>query len=292
MKKRRLTRPNMRGSVLPLRTWGRRRTRLDDVLLSRFAYMHLWGPLFVMGLLIAVWTISRGDQWLADRIYAWQGGRWALKKSFLTDHLIHDAGRNFIVVIWLGVFVTAIVARYREGWSKVRRPLAYLLLATVLSSLFVSWIKSWSNMDCPWDLVRYGGTRPYVRFLELRPVGLPRGVCFPAGHASGGYIWFALYFFLCAVRPSLRGWGLAVGLGLGMLFGISQQLRGAHFLSHDLWTATICWTISASLSLWFWPNGDASASAVDDRSKALDDRSKADWLDTKVVQTPSMASWP
>jgi membrane-associated PAP2 superfamily phosphatase len=30
-------------------------------------------------------------------------------------------------------------------------------------------------------------------------------------------------------------------------FGIAQQFRGAHFLSHDLWTAMICWTVAFGL---------------------------------------------
>jgi membrane-associated PAP2 superfamily phosphatase len=38
---------------------------------------------------------------------------------------------------------------------------------------------------------------------------------------------------------------------LGLLFGFSQQLRGAHFLSHDLWTLAICWGTALGLFLWF-----------------------------------------
>ena len=44
-----------------------------------------------------------------------------------------------------------------------------------------------------------------------------------------------------------------IGLGLGLLFGIGQQLRGAHFLSHDLWSLAICWTVSLVIFRLFWP---------------------------------------
>ena len=45
-----------------------------------------------------------------------------------------------------------------------------------------------------------------------------------------------------------------------MHIGIAQQLRGAHFMSHDLWTAGICWVAAASVSLAFWPRpGNADA---------------------------------
>ena len=43
--------------------------------------------------------------------------------------------------------------------------------------------------------------------------------------------------------------GRMTGLGTGLVFGVSQQLRGAHFLSHDVATALICWLLSLSLYL-------------------------------------------
>lgn len=61
----------------------------------------------------------------------------------------------------------------------------------------------------------------------------------------------ALYFFLLATRPRWRWVGLAVGVSLGVLFGATQQLRGAHFLSHDLWTAVICWACALGGYLLF-----------------------------------------
>ena len=115
-----------------------------------------------------------------------------------------------------------------------RTPLFYLFSATLLSALLVATIKHLVSMECPWDLVRYGGTRDFIGF--------------PAGHASAGYTWIASYFFFAAIRPQWRWAGLALGLGLGLTFGITQQFRGAHFLSHDLWTVMICWTVSFVLS--------------------------------------------
>lgn len=234
---------------------------------SPFVRAHLWWPLLGMGLLIAAWTMTDADFWLADRLYAWQGGKWALKKAFLTEDVIHIAGRDLSALAWLGFLIWFVVARFRAGMSNYRRPLGYLLLATLAGALLVSWVKSWSNIDCPWDLFRYGGERPYIGFFSLRPIGLERGACFPAGHASGGYAWLALYFFLLVVRPSLRWWGLATGLTMGMIFGFSQQLRGAHFLSHDLWTATICWTVATLVYLMLFPARNAAFPALETGSR-------------------------
>ena len=41
-----------------------------------------------------------------------------------------------------------------------RQPLGYLLVAVLASTLLVSMAKRASGIDCPWDLQRYGGTRP------------------------------------------------------------------------------------------------------------------------------------
>ncbi len=224
-----------------------------------FALWHLWLPLAGFLLLLAVATLGHGDQWLADRIYAWGGQSWPLRNGFVADRLIHVAGRNLSAAAWLLVVLAWAATHVLPDWRFLRRPLASLLVAVLLSTLLVAWVKSWTNMDCPWDLVRYGGDRPLIDLFALRPVGLGRGACFPAGHASAGYAWMALYFFFASVAPRWRWTGLAVGVGLGLLFGFTQQLRGAHFLSHDVWTAALCWATALLLYLPFRRDADGSA---------------------------------
>ena len=102
-------------------------------------------------------------------------------------------------------------------------------------------------MDCPWDLLRYGGEKAYYELFSRRPAGMGSAGCFPAGHASAGYAWVALYFFYLATRPRWRWWGLGAAMALGMVFGIAQQLRGAHFLSHDLWALMLCWLVALAM---------------------------------------------
>ncbi len=191
------------------------------------------------------------DLRLARALYDWQGDRWSLKRSFVTEALIHRAGRNASIVAWLGVVVAWAIAMRRPARAAWRAPLGYLCLAVLTSTLLVSWIKSWSNVDCPWDIQGLGGVRPHLALFEARPPSLPHVACFPAGHASGGYAWMALYFFFAMIKPQWRLRGLAAGVGIGMLFGVGQQLRGAHFLSHDIWTAAICWFVSLGLYLIF-----------------------------------------
>jgi membrane-associated PAP2 superfamily phosphatase len=249
---------------------------------THFLLTHGWLPLAIFVALAGTLHCMGGDAWWADRLYAWEGHRWAFRSAFVTDQLIHKVGRDVSAVAWICVVAAWIVARTRPQLARLRRPLAYLALSVLLATSAVAWFKSWSNMDCPWDLLRYGGLRPYVELLQLRPVGLSRGACFPAGHASAGYAWMALYFFFLMVRPHWRWWGLAAGAGAGLLFGLSQQLRGAHFLSHDLWTAMICW--ATALALYLAVRADDAARGDYDSAPlaaAQADTSGAPWMETR-----------
>lgn len=235
---------------------GIRASRGTDALLSadsRFLWTHLWLPLLAFAAAIATIGLLQLDWSLAHRLYAWEGYRWVLKKAFLTEAVLHRSGHDLSVAAWVGVLAAWSAALKRESLALWRKPLGYLALSVLVSTLLISWIKSWSNMDCPWDIEGLGGMRPYVELLAARPAWLPDGRCFPAGHASGGYAWMSLYFFCLLSRPQLRWLGLAAGLGAGLVFGIGQQLRGAHFLSHDLWTAMLCWLVAFGLYCVFRP---------------------------------------
>ena len=61
------------------------------------------------------------------------------------------------------------------------------------------------------------------------------------------------------VRKQIAG-ALAIGLAAGLVFGISQQFRGAHFLSHDIWSLALCWYLSLGIHYAIFRRS-ASASA-------------------------------
>lgn len=190
---------------------------------------------------------------LADLWYALEGHHWSLEHAWLTQRVLHDGGRKLSISMGVVLIAALALSWVSPRLRRWRRPLGYLFLAVAASTLSVSLLKQTISMDCPWDLARYGGDRDFIGLFATRPSGYPDTACFPAGHASAGYAWIALYFFFTSVAPRWRRAGLAVGLGLGLAFGIAQQLRGAHFLSHDLWTLMICLTWSRLLALWLLP---------------------------------------
>jgi membrane-associated PAP2 superfamily phosphatase len=80
-----------------------------------------------------------------------------------------------------------------------------------------------------------------VHLFAERPNGLPRARCFPGGHSSSGFALFGLYF-LCLKRSRRQALAaLALAITIGGLFALGQEARGAHFLSHDIWSAAIVW---------------------------------------------------
>jgi len=89
-----------------------------------------------------------------------------------------------------------------------------------------------------------------VHLFADRPDALRSGHCFPAAHASSGYALVALYFVFRERSTVLARAGLWIGILCGVVFGAAQQARGAHFVSHDLWSAFIVWVIAASVYIF------------------------------------------
>ncbi|WP_242457928.1 phosphoethanolamine--lipid A transferase [Halomonas sp. YLGW01] len=191
---------------------------------------------------------------LADAFYHLQGDTWSLHHAFLTEQVLHEGGRLLSQSMGVTAILALIASWLFPALRTWRRPLGYLVLAVATSTLGVSLLKQLISMDCPWDLSRYGGARAHVGLLATRPADYPDTACFPAGHASAGYAWIALYYFFNATRPRWRWAGLGLAIAMGLAFGIAQQLRGAHFLSHDLWTLMLCTTLSLSLAHWLLPS--------------------------------------
>ena len=187
------------------------------------------------------------DLTLAQWIFAWEGHQWALKDHWLFSEVLHQRGRQFSITLLLPCLILLLASGIRPRLRPYRRVLAYLVIAPLIASGMVLLGKHSTGVDCPWSLQPFGGDGPYSPLLQQLFNG-GDGSCFPAGHASAGYAWLALYFAAAAVQPRWRYAALALALGLGLLFGAAQQLRGAHFLSHDIWSLALCWCCCALMA--------------------------------------------
>ena len=173
-------------------------------------------------------------------------GHWRGADAWLSNEGLHSGGRWLIRSIVLAAGIVW-VSTLRDAASDWRRPAGYFVLAVVLTVGMTGLLKTLTNVDCPWDLTVFGGRFPYVPLFGDRPDGLRLGRCFPAAHASSGFALMALYFVFRDRAPKLAYCGLGAGVLVGLAFGIAQQSRGAHFLSHDLWSAMLAWVIPLTL---------------------------------------------
>jgi membrane-associated PAP2 superfamily phosphatase len=57
------------------------------------------------------------------------------------------------------------------------------------------------------------------------------------------------YFVLRRVSPRVAAVWLGAAVAAGLVLGVSQQLRGAHYMSHTLWTAWVCWTVGFAIDI-------------------------------------------
>ncbi|WP_334178509.1 phosphatase PAP2 family protein [Pseudoxanthomonas sp.] len=198
-------------------------------------------------LLLAWFATHHLDMSVARWLFHWEGDAWSLKRSLLLEHGLHRGGRLLSQAAWASVFVATLL-HWRSPESRAwTRPAARLLLSVFASVACVAALKAVTQMDCPWDLAGLGGDRAFIGLFETRPASLGPAACFPAAHAAGGYAWVALYFFFLHTAPRWRHAGLAIGLLAGAVFGLTQQLRGAHFLSHDVASLAVCWTIACAI---------------------------------------------
>ena len=215
--------------------------------MNPFWVRHALLPTAVLGLACALMAWTGADLWLADRLFDPVAAAFPLRDAFWTQTMLHYRGAKLVVAVGLGAILLW-AAAFR--WARLRplqRRAGYVALCFALGPGLVGLGKQYSNVDCPWDLQRYGGDRPYVGLLADRPDELPAGHCFPAGHSSGAFAFFAFYFVLRGSRPRAARAALLGVVALGLAFAGTQWLRGAHFPSHDLWSAWICWMTCLSL---------------------------------------------
>lgn len=210
----------------------------------------------VAGLLFLLGWDSTGLDLTLARWFGGAGG-FAWRDNWWLTTVVHEGGRAaaFALAAWL---VLKLLLRPRDP-DRARN--AWLLATAIGGMLLVSVIKRQSQSSCPWDLQPFGGHVAHVsHWLWGLSDGGP-GHCFPAGHASAGFAWLAGWFAWRDRHPRrARAW-LVGALAVGLLLGLAQQARGAHFASHTLWTAWLCWTWAWACTLLL-PREDFHATAA------------------------------
>jgi len=236
--------------------------------------MLLPGIFFVV--VYAVVMLGELDLRIADTyFFSRTDNDWIGSHSWWAYDLIHTGGSWLIRLVGLAALSILMLGYWLPRLRRWRRDAAYLALGLILVTSSVAALKQVTNVDCPWNLDRYGGERPYVSLLADRPDELPRARCYPGSHSSSGFALMAFYFLLHDRRPRLARWCLGGAVLVGTIFSIGQQARGAHFLSHDLASAAIAWCLLFAL----WELVFAATPAIGQRQRVESVRSGRDAID-------------
>jgi membrane-associated PAP2 superfamily phosphatase len=189
-------------------------------------------------------------------VMRWLGNSqgFALQHNWWLEKVLHNSAQKLSTVLYLVLWLMVWWPRGTlKSWS--RRERLGVVLCITLALLATSGMKQLSQTSCPANLAEFGGTAQYVSHWAWGVLDGGSGHCFPGGHASSALGFVALAFPFLArpdVRNQRRGHAvLAAVLATGVLLGLAQTLRGAHYPSHTLWTLLLCTAVSAAAwRLW------------------------------------------
>lgn len=207
------------------------------------SFKKAWWLLIAFALIIVlVGELTHIDLTIEDYYYDPIAKTFPWKKAWFAEVFMHVWIKNLILsagaVLYL-VLLTDLLKPNMILNSWLRFRLRFVAVASLIVPLTISLIKKHSVLHCPWDIDRYSGNAPFLRLLDHVPKGLDAGACFPAGHASTS-LWLAsLCIFWLPNNPSRSSYVFATGLFTGLILGWVQQMRGAHFLFHTLWSMWI-----------------------------------------------------
>lgn len=197
--------------------------------------------LWTLGTLACVvaWDVGGQDLGLAQ-IFGSSTG-FALRDQWFFVNVLHEGARR---LGWVLVLLLTLSVWWPRGFLRRLdvRERVQLTVSIMAALAVVSLTKGLSATSCPWDLAQFGGVARHVSHWAFGIQDGGGGRCFPAGHASAGFSFLGGYFALRRSAPKAALWWLVGSLVAGFVLGGAQQMRGAHFMSHTLWTGWLCWT--------------------------------------------------
>lgn len=211
---------------------------------SRFLLVH---ALLIPGALALVATFARQsgiDRSVADFFFDATRGGFPAHDWTWFELIGHRIAKSAVWAVWLAVLAAAIASLRVDRLAAYRGVLWTTVVAMAVGPLIVVGLKNINAHPCPWDLKQYGGFADDAAAWFVPAARAGR--CFPSGHAAGGFSLLALYFAGHAANDRrLRHAGLAIGLAAGLAFSAVRVVQGAHFVSHNLWSAAVVWFAAA-----------------------------------------------
>lgn len=197
----------------------------------------------IAAIVLVLLELTDLDMNLARYFYDPAAGDFIGRHSYFLEDILHDRAKQVVIAFSVFAVIGFICAFFVDKLKPFKRELGCLVLSLGLATSFVTPVKVVTAVQCPWSLEQFGGHETYSELLSPRPHTDKPGRCWPGGHAATGFTLFALFFVLRDRRPRLARKAFIFAAALGTVFSISRMMQGAHFFSHNVWTAIFCWLI-------------------------------------------------
>lgn len=173
-------------------------------------------------------------------IYPWidSAGNFPLKNNWFLVEINHKLIKHLVIGFFVIILLSWIASFKFDQLKAFKWQLGYLFWVSVLSTVLIGLLKSHSAHACPWSMTES------TAFGYVWDFSATQGHCFPGGHASTGFSLLTGFFVFRKSNPKIAYFFLCLGLVLGFITGWGQMMRGAHFLSHNLWTGWIIYTFN------------------------------------------------
>jgi membrane-associated PAP2 superfamily phosphatase len=200
-------------------------------------------PIFGAFVALVAWEASGLDLPIV-RLYGSAGG-FPWRAQWLAAQLLPGEVRIvagclallLLAAVWHPIAFARAVSRRDRGWW---------FATTVGCIALLELARGASATSCPWSLQEFGGgVAHYVPHWALgRHDGGP-GRCFPSAQVATAFAFLAGWFALRRPAPRAAAVWLLTTIVVGSLLAWAQVAGGAHYPSHCLWTAWLCWSITA-----------------------------------------------
>ena len=201
---------------------------------------------------LLAWDFSGLDRtvmhWIAD------GSGFGLRDNWWLEEILHTRAKQLAILVYLGLLV---MVWWPQGAMRqlTRLQRSEIMTGITLGLITISTLKRFSLTSCPWDLQDFGGAARYVSHWHWGMLDGGDGHCFPGGHVSSALAFVGLALpWLGSGQTAQRNTGrriLLAVLASGLVLGLTQTLRGAHYPSHTFWTGFICWAVAVANHLLF-----------------------------------------
>ncbi len=163
---------------------------------------------------------------------------------------------SFIFVLVAGFLGCRTLLHRRSLHPKHYMKIIYVTLVCLIGPGLIvhNVIKDNINRARPNEIVEFGGEKKFSAAFQVSDQ-CERNCSFVSGHASVGFMFFALAFLLHGRQRSIM---MAISVALGLIVGLARIMEGDHFLSDVIFAGFVVYLTAYYLEMLLKPNSISS----------------------------------